>query len=46
MFAVPGERRQGLVGAWHPRHGTTKLTMADYRENDDEPEEGKTAGPD
>jgi hypothetical protein len=46
MFAVAGERRQGLVGAWHPRHGTTKLTMADYRENDDEPEEGKTAGPD
>ena len=43
MFAVAGEKRQGLVGAWHPRQGTTRLTMADYRENDDEPEEGKTA---
>lgn len=42
MFAVAEERRQGLVGAWHPGHSTTKLTMADYRENDDEPEEGKT----
>ena len=33
MFAVDGERRQGLVGAWHPRQGTTLLTMADYRRN-------------
>lgn len=32
MFAVDGEKRQGLVGAWHPRQGTTRLTMADYRE--------------
>jgi hypothetical protein len=30
MFAVPGERRQGLIRAWHPRQGTTRLTMADY----------------
>jgi hypothetical protein len=35
MFAVDGEKRQGLVGAWHPRLGTTRLTMADYRENAD-----------
>ncbi len=46
MFAVAGERRQGLIGAWHPKHGTARLTMADYRENDDEPEEGKTVRPD
>jgi hypothetical protein len=32
MFAVDGEKRQGLVGVWHPRQGTTRLTMADYRE--------------
>jgi hypothetical protein len=35
MFAVAGEARQGLIGAWHPRQGTTKLTMADYREGPD-----------
>ena len=32
MFAADCERRQGLVGAWHPRQGTTRLTKADYRE--------------
>lgn len=32
MFADDGEQRQGLVGAWHPQQGTTRLTMADYRE--------------
>jgi hypothetical protein len=31
MFAKDGEEREGLVGAWHPRQGTGKLTMADYR---------------
>ena len=30
MFAIDGEKRRGLVGAWHPRQGTTRLTMADY----------------
>ena len=29
MFAEDREKRQGLVGAWHPRHGTNKLLMAD-----------------
>jgi len=33
MYAEPGERRQGMVGAWHPRQGATRLTMADYREH-------------
>lgn len=32
MYAVPGEKRQGLVGAWHPRQGATRLTIAEYRE--------------
>ena len=32
MFAVGGEELQKLVGVWHPRKGTTRLTMADYRE--------------
>jgi hypothetical protein len=32
MFAAAGEKRQGLVGAWHPRQGTNKITIADYRE--------------
>jgi len=31
MFATDGERRDGLIGAWHPRHGTTRLTIADFR---------------
>jgi hypothetical protein len=32
MFAVGGEGLQKLVGVWHPRKGTTRLAMADYRE--------------
>jgi hypothetical protein len=35
MFAADGEKRQGLVGAWHPRHGTTRLTMVDFRDDAD-----------
>ena len=31
MFAEPGERRDGLVGAWHPSSGDKVLTMADFR---------------
>lgn len=31
MFAHEGEEREGLIGAWHPRQGTAKLTMADYK---------------
>jgi len=30
MFAKDGENRQGLVGAWHPRYGTSKLLVADF----------------
>jgi hypothetical protein len=30
MFAAEGEKRQGLVGAWHPKHGTTKLHITNY----------------
>jgi hypothetical protein len=33
VYVAPGERRQGLVGAWHPRQGATRLTMADCRED-------------
>jgi hypothetical protein len=29
MFAAEGERRQGQVGAWHPRFGTNKLLVSD-----------------
>jgi hypothetical protein len=31
MYALPGERRQGLAGAWHPRQLATRLVMADWR---------------
>lgn len=27
MYALDGEDRQGLVGAWNPKHGTTRLRM-------------------
>lgn len=30
MFAEPGEQREGLVGAWHPRLGTTKVQVFGY----------------
>jgi hypothetical protein len=30
LFAADGEKRDGLIGAWHPRQGTTRLTIADY----------------
>jgi hypothetical protein len=31
MFAVDGEPWPGLKGSWHPRHGTGKLLIADFR---------------
>jgi hypothetical protein len=31
MFAVDGEPWPGLKGSWHPRHGTNKLSIADFR---------------
>ena len=30
MFAQDGEKRQGLLGAWHPKHGTNKLRIGDF----------------
>lgn len=30
MFALPGQRREGLVGAWHPTQGSKRLLMADF----------------
>ena len=35
MFAAPGERRDGLVGAWHPSVGGKTITMADFRSADE-----------
>jgi hypothetical protein len=32
MYAEPGERREGLVGAWHPRLGTTNLQVFGYEQ--------------
>lgn len=31
MFAADGEKREGLIDAWHPRFGTNKLVVADFR---------------
>jgi hypothetical protein len=30
-YAVDGERRQALIGAWHPRQRSNRLTIADFR---------------
>jgi len=30
MFGQDGEKRQGLLGAWHPRSGTNKLVIGDF----------------
>lgn len=30
MYAIDGEDRQGLIDAWHPKHGTSKLTIDHY----------------
>ncbi len=35
MFAAPDERRDGLVGAWHPSSGQKAITMADFRYADE-----------
>lgn len=29
MYAIPGEKRDGLVGSWHPKRGTTKVLIHD-----------------
>ena len=31
MFAADGERREGLIDAWHPLFGTNKLMVGDFR---------------
>lgn len=30
MYAIKGERRDGLAGAWHPSSGTNRFVIADY----------------
>jgi hypothetical protein len=35
MYAIPGERRDGLIGAWHPRLGAKRLRLKSF---DVEPE--------
>ncbi|MFM9862280.1 MAG: hypothetical protein ACKVRO_01625 [Micropepsaceae bacterium] len=30
MYAIPGEKRDGLIGAWHPRFGTNRLHVGDF----------------
>ena len=30
MYAVPGEKREGLVDAWHPRFGCKRIKMKDF----------------
>lgn len=32
MYVVEGEKRDGLIGAWHPRLGTNKLVIYDFRD--------------
>lgn len=44
MFAVPGQKRDGLVGSWRPAHGSRTITIADFRyANAAEAENGTTA---
>ena len=31
MFSADGEMREGLIGSWHPRLGTNKLVVGDFR---------------
>ena len=30
MYAIPGERRNGLIKAWRPRSGSNLLVLADF----------------
>ncbi len=30
MYAIGGERREGLVGAWHPQSGSNRFVVADF----------------
>lgn len=30
MYAIAGERREGLVGAWQPRSASNRFTLADF----------------
>jgi hypothetical protein len=30
MYAIEGERRNGLIGAWHPRSGSNPFVLADF----------------
>jgi hypothetical protein len=31
MYAIKGERREGLIGAWHPSFGTNRFMLADFQ---------------
>ncbi len=31
MYAADGEDRRGLLGAWHPRQGTTRLVIGNFQ---------------
>jgi hypothetical protein len=30
MYSIAGERRDGLINAWHPRSGSNRLILADF----------------
>lgn len=30
IYAIPGEKRQGLVDAWHPRFGCKRIKMKSF----------------
>lgn len=34
MYAIPGERREGLVDAWHPRLGCKRIKMKDFESHE------------
>ena len=35
MFAMPGQQREGLLGAWHPSRASKRLSIADFRYADE-----------
>ena len=34
IYAIPGERRQGLVDAWHPYWGSKRIKMKDFESSE------------
>jgi hypothetical protein len=45
MYAVEGEKRDGLIGAWHPRLGTNKLAIYDFRDRIPNPTAAQSQSP-